>query len=350
MMMTSPAYGIHNTQMNAALLKRYVLLSIGSLTVNKFFPAVSRAWRNWLPIFFFLPPLPALAWNAAGHRLVASIAWEHLDTNSRSEVSRMLYAHPDYGRWLKQAGGDNPERVIFIEASTWPDEIRKDKRFFSAGTGQPTPTLSGFPDMERRLPWHYVNRPLDGAHSQAPTSGLIDKQLVTLAKTLGTPGTPAIERSYALPWLIHLVGDAHQPLHTSIRLDAEGKWDKLGNGLMVINPFNPHKHSSTLHAFWDDLPGPSSLRGDRLDAASLALKAMYPRPGRAGSSAQWIEESWRIARASGYPDSASREETPTISKAFYENSRAIAERRIVEAGYRLADVLNRLLLKGKKRD
>ena len=53
---------------------------------------------------------------------------------------------------------------------------------------------------------------------------------MALAKTLGTRGTPASERSYALPWLIHLVGDAHQPLHTSIRLDAEGKWDKLGNG------------------------------------------------------------------------------------------------------------------------
>jgi len=203
-------------------------------------------------------------------------------------VSNLLHEHPDYARWLKRAGDGDAKRVAFIEASTWPDDIRQDQRFYSAGVDEPTPTLPGFPDMERRRNWHYVNRPLEDKrqnHSRNlarndPVSGLLDQQLVALAKILAAPstlGAPASERSYALPWLIHLCGDAHQPLHTSIRLDAEGQWDRLGNGVNVINPFNPRKNSTTLHAFWDDLPNPW-LRGEHLDAVSRALSARYSHP------------------------------------------------------------------------
>ena len=257
-------------------------------------------------------------------------------------------------------------RNAFIEASTWPDEIRKDKRFYSAGIDAPTPTLPGFPDMERRRNWHGVSYPLapDGADRgpashTPPLSGRIDKALPEVAQALGARDTPRIEQVYALPWLIHLVGDAHQPLHTSVRLDAEGRWDKLGNRLEVRNPFNTRKPVSTLHAFWDDLPGPPWLRGDTLDQVSHALMEAHPRPARSSSSQRWIEESWRIARDDGYPPGSDK--TPdmvqTITEAFFENSREIANRRIVEAGPartvlstpshpRTQDFLRRLLNQG----
>ncbi|MBL8413287.1 MAG: S1/P1 nuclease [Propionivibrio sp.] len=310
---------------------------------------VSLCWRwlPFLPLMLFLP-WPALAWNAAGHRLVASIAWEQLDRQTRIEVSNLLREHPDYARWLKRAGNGDADRVAFIEASTWPDDIRQDQRFYSAGVDEPTPTLPGFPDMERRRNWHYVNRPLDDTHQNHarnhahsdPVSGLLDQQLVALAKILGSPGSPVSERSYALPWLIHLSGDAHQPLHTSIRLDAEGKWDRLGNGISVINPFNPRKNSTTLHAFWDDLPGSPWLRGERLDAVSQALSARYSCPPPS-TSAQWIDESWRLARNSAYPPG--EDNVPTISTEFFDKVKEIANRRIAQAGCRLADLLRELL-------
>ncbi|WP_301100859.1 S1/P1 nuclease [Propionivibrio sp.] len=313
--------------MHRPSLKRFAWLSIGHAM-----------------LFLLLLPLPALAWNAAGHRLVACIAWDHLDQQPRSVISQLLREHPDYARWRQRAGDGDTDRSTFIEASTWPDDIRKDTRFYSAGVDAPTPTLPGFPDMERRRDWHYVNRPFgdsreDQRHS-ATISGLLDKQLVTLAQTLASPGTTRSERSYVLPWLIHLTGDAHQPLHTSLRLNAEGKFDRLGNGLTVINPFNPRKSATTLHAFWDDLPGPVWLRGERLDAACQALSALYPRP-TPSSSAQWIDESWQVARSSAYPPGDDSQ--PTISVEFNENARAIANRRIAEAGYRLADLLRDLL-------
>ena len=287
-------------------------------------------------------PWPALAWNAAGHRLVASIAWDQLDAPTRSELAELLRAHPDYARWLRRAGADETGRGAFIEASTWPDDIRKDKRFYSEGIDEPTATLPGFPDMERRRNWHYVNRPLDDKLRNQPVSGLLDKQLVLLSRIIGTPSAPQIERAYALPWLIHLIGDAHQPLHTSIRLDAKGKWDKLGNGMAVINPFSARNNSSTLHAFWDDLPGPPWLRGERLTVAGQALIAAYPQPGHS-TSGQWIDESWRIAMKNAYPPGS--ENIPTLSEDFYAGAKEIANRRIATAGYRLADLLRELLRK-----
>jgi len=171
-------------------------------------------------------------------------------------------------------------------------------------------------------------------------SGRLDQQLVALAQTLGSTEAPASERRYALPWLIHLVGDAHQPLHTSVRLDAQGKQDRLGTGLTVNNQFNSRHNLTTLHAFWDDLPGPSWLRGERLDVACRALTAHTPRPPPS-ISGQWLDESWQIARDNGYPPADN--DVPTISAEFYENAREIANRQVAQAGYRLADLLRDLL-------
>lgn len=300
-----------------------------------------------------LLPLPALAWNAAGHRLVACIAWNYLDEHSRSAVSRLLRAHPDYARWLAKAAAEQSERSVFIEASTWPDDIRGDSRFYSAGKDEATPSLPGFPDMERHGDWHYVNRPLADILA-APARGVavagrLDKQLAALPRTLGSSAVSPVERAYALPWLIHLVGDAHQPLHATSRLDAQGKPDKLGNELTVINPFSPRKRASTLHAYWDDLPGPAWLRGARLDAASRALAAAYLEPPPAPAAfAQWLDESWQVARDSAYP--RGEEPTVTISEAFYENTRTIANQRVALAGYRLAALLSELFRAPAARD
>jgi hypothetical protein len=312
-----------------------------------------RGRRGLLCLALMLGVGPALAWNAAGHRLVAGIAWNYLDASSRSRVAQLLRQHPDHPRWLSKAGDDEADRVAFTEASTWPDEIRKDARFYSAGIDAPTPGVDGFPDMERHRNWHYLNRPLDPSRSLSPggegNAGLLDQQLTALADTLASSTAAPAARAYALPWLIHLVGDAHQPLHTSIRLDAQGKWDRLGNGVTVINAFNPRKKSSTLHAFWDDLPGPPWLRGERLDAASQALAALHLQaPPHPSTPAQWLEESWELARSKAYPPGD--EKVATISEAFYTSAKAIADHRVALAGYRLADLLKRSLKTGEARD
>ena len=291
-------------------------------------------------------PLPAAAWNAAGHRLVASLAWDVLEEPARREAAQLLRAHPDYRRWIRRVEGGDEERTAFIEASTWADEIRKDRRFYTPGKEPATPLLPGFPDMERHRDWHYVNRPLAAPRPGEAITGVLDRQLVTLAQAVGTPDAAPSARAYALVWLIHLVGDAHQPLHASARRRPPGPHEKGEEredeqDMMVINPFNARQSTTTIHAFWDDLPGPPWLRGERLAAASRALTAAYLQglPARS-TPAQWLAESWEIAGSSAYPPLS---DGRTISPAFYDEARTIAERRLALAGYRLGELLNAAL-------
>ena len=106
-----------------------------SLTVRRWISIrACRALRRvGLAIFSIVFSSGALAWNALGHRLVAAIAWEEMHADTRAAVTRLLREHPDYPRWRKRAGEDatrsDIEQRIFIEASTWPDEIRQDARF-----------------------------------------------------------------------------------------------------------------------------------------------------------------------------------------------------------------------------
>jgi hypothetical protein len=287
-------------------------------------------------------PAAALAWNAAGHRLIAAIAWNGMSSEAREEAGALLRRHPDYPRWLKKAGkksadrGDRDDRGVFVEASTWPDDIRGDKRFYSAGKGPPTPVQPGFADMERWSDWHYVNIPLSGAFGGKPFSGRLDRQLPELARTLAQSRSPRAH-AYALPWLIHLAGDAHQPLHASARVDAAGKRDRSEHTRKLRNPFNPRKPLATPHVFWDDLPG-ARLRGERLEAAARALAALYAQVDRSTASRRWIEESWQLARDHAYPPAGGN--AAEITAAFYRDSQEITGRRIAQAGFRLAGVLN----------
>ena len=288
-----------------------------------------------------LTPPPALAWNFAGHRLVACIAWDQLPAASREKVSQLLRGHPDYTRWTRKAGKDAQERAAFIEASTWADLIRYDPRFHDTGD-EATPLLPGFPDMDNHRDWHYVNRPLAGypaaKSGDGNGTGQLDSQLETLAATLSSRDASqraAMRRSYALPWLLHLVADAHQPFHV---IDADAAWEAPDGDLRLLDPPTRRKRPSSLHAFWDDLPGPSGLAGKKLDSTCRALTAMYPPPSPS-SSAQWIDESWRIAQTDGFPVDYSRRRK--ISKVFFDNAKEITNQRLVAAGYRLADLLRR---------
>ena len=289
-------------------------------------------------------PGAAVAWNATGHRLVAEIAWQQMTDAARDEAGKLLQAHPDAERWRARAKADTP-RALFIEASTWPDEIRKDARFYTPGKDEPTPLRPGFPDMERHSNWHTAPRPIDGSHPPEDFKpGQLDSQLIRQLAVLDGASSPRESRAYALPWVIHLLGDAHQPLHLSLRRsahDAQGEWDRVGHAVTVSNPFNPRKKQSTLHEFWDGLPISPSLRGERLAAEAQALMAEHPKPANNAPPEEWLEESWRLARDRAYPPDGAL--PVMISRDFYERSKRIAEQRLVAAGYRLAARLNRAL-------
>ena len=277
---------------------------------------------------FALHPGFAHAWNAAGHRLSAAIAWQQLSPPSRDFIATALSRHPDYARWVEKARSSEPAD-IFAEASTWPDDIRHDPRFYNDGREPATPALPGLSDTARHKRWHYVD--LDAAGRVR--EGELDQQIERLSQLLRS--TRKNEQiTAALPWLLHLVADIHQPLHVGREGDAGG------NELEIENPFNKRLPFSSLHTYWDDLPGPPWLRGKRLEKNTNRLLDSIPPPAQ-GNVALWREESHHLHEFV-YPTAAGSL-LPMITEEFHQQARALANRRIVEGGYRLGRLLENSL-------
>ena len=270
----------------------------------------------------------ALAWNAAGHRLAAAIAWQQLSPASQDFVSAALNAHPDHARWSERARSAEPA-AIFAEASTWPDDIRNDPRFHNNGRAEASPPRPGFSDTARHKNWHYVDLDRRGqaVHGEA------DRQIERLGKLLRS--TRKIDEiSYALPWLLHLVADIHQPLHVG------NDDDNGGTAIRIENPFNKRLPVSNLHLYWDDLPGPPWLRGKRLDKKMQRLLDTYRAPLQ-GDVALWRKESHALL-AEAYPV-ANGDQLPIVTEQFNREAHEIANQRIVEAGYRLGRLLETII-------
>lgn len=272
-------------------------------------------------LVFFLGE-PVLAWNAAGHRQTAVLAWERMRPATRNFVREHLLLHPDAGRWREKAGADDAA-LLFAEAATWADSIRHDPRF-RAGS-ELTPALPGFPEMSAHADWHYVNIDRQGRRR----GGQIDTQIVRLLAILER-SRDAAELAWALPWLAHLVGDIHQPLHTGY------SEDRGGNGVLVEDPARGRQPFVKLHAYWDDLPGASGLRGKKLRRAVAQLQAQSV-PSIASPSV-WLAESQQLL-PQAYPASLGSVSF-VLTPQFTAASQKIAQMRLAAAAYRLAAVLD----------
>lgn len=275
---------------------------------------------------------PALAWNAAGHRIVAAIAWQELSPAARQNAAALLQQHPDYRKWTPRSQQDwaTADYHAFVECSTWADEIRHDWRFHD-DEQRPTARIPGFPDMARHSHWHFLNLDVT-AQGRNDGKGELESVLEQLQRQL--PDRRYSYRAYVLPWLIHLVADLHQPLHVGGRNDAGG------NRVMVFDP-RRRPPEVNLHAWWDQLGGPPSLRGRPLEAEVARLRRSYPGVSKSGNARSWRDESFRLARDLAYPPGHG--DNLRIDEAWRRQAEAASDRRLLEAGLRLGDLLNHLL-------
>lgn len=283
-----------------------------------------------LPTILFLLLLcspPALAWNAAGHRLSALIAWRAMQPATREFVSHTLAEHPDYAGWREKTANGTPAEIL-AEAACWADRIRHDPRFYDETAESPTPSISGLFDHARHKRWHYVDLDTEGK----VRAGEIDRRIADLSQRLRTGDNPG-ELVWALPWLLHLVGDIHQPLHVG------NYGDEGGNTVTIDNPLNRRQTDGSLHRYWDDLPGPAALRGRQLEQKAGQLIASY-RPPRQGSVSLWRTESHHLLDLV-YP--GRNDGILIIDEAFDHQARHIAERRVAEAGWRLGRLLDEIV-------
>ncbi len=242
-----------------------------------------------------LAPL-AQAFGPVGHEIVAEIAARELTPAARAEVERLL--------------GDRASNAM-RQWANWPDELRE------------------WPSYGGSSPLHYLNFPR-GVCRYLPQRDCRNGKCVVGAierfVTLLDRGRPQQERADALKWLIHLVGDVHMPLHAG--------WgeDRGGNDFQI----QFQGRGGNLHWLWDT--GLLKTRDLRAVPYAEALLA-EPRPPsdfawRRGAAREWAEQSCAIVSSGIYPND------PRIDRAYVARHRPVVERRLLEAGLRLAALLN----------
>lgn len=246
----------------------------------------------------------AFAWSAEGHRIVARIAEAGLTPAARAEVDRLL------------AGEDDP---TLAGVSTWADELRE------------TDSVLG----KRTAKWHYIN--FDGRCGFEPArdcrnNNCVVTQTNLMYRVLADANQAAEDRAKALKFVVHLVADLHQPLHASPRDD------KGGNDYQV----NLHGEGGNLHRIWDGtIIKRRGLGFD--DYAQELLQTPLPDDPTLASDRpvlEWALESCQLVEAGEvYPPEGEH----AIDDAFLDARLPLAERRLREAGYRLAMLLNHAL-------
>jgi S1/P1 Nuclease len=303
-------------------------------------------------VITLLLAVPACPWDATGHRTVAAIAYDRLTPKARAKVDELIRQHPDYAtlfiaRAVPVATADSAvqARDAFLTASIWPDALYSDKRFYDPRRAGDVPTslLPGFPDMERHATWHYDDIPLTPDGAKAPPH---DPQnaLSELRRILANiAAEPSAQEAYDLPWLVHLVGDVHQPLHATSRyLKSQPKGDAGGNRVFV-GPSMTGQASINLHAYWDDAVG-TDTSGDYVNRLAASITAEYPKPSSLSTNPnRWLKESFNIDKSFVYSfglGTGTKERPVSLPKGYRERAQRIARQRIALAGYRLAAVLN----------
>jgi len=298
----------------------------------------------------------AFAWNSVGHKAVAGMGYDKLNSSTRAKVDALIRQHPDYQSWLANAPTDEKgkARHAFIQAAFWPDTIKGDPRFYDEMRRDPVPTPAqkGFADMKRRTNWHYINIAFSTDNTPFPPPPAVNalSQIQMILSAIGNappaPGSVPVEQdpTYLLPWLLHLVGDVHNPMHCTSRWKRDQvdpktgqPWSDLGgNGVMVVGSYN-------LHAFWDDALGitdtPVFING---------LIQFLKKKGKAGKKIVdpqlWVKEGARLAETVAYnygPDGLGTKESPVkLPETYIVNARALAKERAALAARRLAAVLN----------
>jgi hypothetical protein len=132
---------------------------------------------------------------------------------------------------------------------------------------------------------------------ESPPSPNAQTQIELFRAALASPGISDDIKSYDLVWLLHLVGDIHQPLHATARFTGgQPHGDAGGNAVSIDCGGCVEK---TLHWFWDDAPGVSDNPDDAIVAAR-ALPAAKPEPVSIADENVWIYESFQLARTSVY--------------------------------------------------
>ena len=298
-----------------------------------------------------LHPGSVRAWDLFGHHVVGAIAWEELSSSTRLAACELLQKAPgDSDLPGLMPPGPRPLearcRELFIKAQGWADLVRDE-------------IWSNRKKRYDHPEWHYVNHfwtPGPSGPRALPERGTLGELSTRLEESIsrvGDSSIPAPERAVALAWVLHLTGDAHQPLHSSGRVTSlDPKGDRGGNDFALDDLESPN-----LHALWDSIlrrarrptHGESYFRWVSRVAREVAgahPRGFLARETRVESPGAWSREGASIAMSSAYPGYLER--NAPVPKRYEDEAFGIAGRQTALAGYRLALALERILARASE--
>lgn len=288
--------------------------------------------------------MPARAWDDFGHMVVAAVAWQHLTPGARTQASALLRLNPDYPDWVAGVPSGNRDTIAFVRAATWADALKHEAGYVDDSAAPESADAngnSGYGDLAEHRYWHYVDVPfaLDGTALPATPAPNAATRIEDFRQVLADRTAPAAIKSYDLAWVMHLVGDIHQPLHAVSRFSRElPAGDLGGNRVRLCAPPCRLK----LHYFWDAALG----YGTPTEALAFAGQLATPAARRIADTRvqDWVAESGAIARAVVYrPPVGSGPGPFSLTPAYRERARLIARSQVALAGRRLAVLLNKVL-------
>jgi hypothetical protein len=274
-----------------------------------------------LSVFSLFLPRSAGAWNGIGHMVVAQFAYNHLSPDVKTRCDALIAIPLTYSSTASNT---------FVTAACWPDDFKT-----QLGTGTQ----------------HYIDIPfsLDATSTSGVTVESDDVVLAIRANIaiLQSAAETSASQATALRYLIHYVGDIHQPLHCSTAVrSGDTNGDAGGNGFAITGTW------SNLHSLWDAGGGfnptnptrPLSPTGQNtIDGLVATCEADHPFVSGAGTipdPMDWAYEGWNLAQTVSYVG-ITRNTNPTVS--YLNTAKSTAESRLALGGKRLADLLNTIL-------
>lgn len=239
----------------------------------------------------FAASFSAYGWGQNGHRIVGRIAENHLSKKATQSVKALL--GPD----------------TLAEVATWPDEIRSD------------------PEWKKADPWHFINIDDNETYetAQKNPAGDVVREIRRFRAVLKDSQAGANDKKIALKFLVHLVGDIHQPLHVGRRADQGG------NKISVTWMGKP----TNLHTVWDS----EMIESQQLSFSEFVTFLDPPtsqqvKQWQAASDLDWVKESFGH-RAAVYAIGDGK-----LSFAYGYTNLPLVKTRLLQAGVRLAGLLN----------
>jgi hypothetical protein len=300
---------------------------------------------------------PVMAWDSFGHMTVASIAYRKLDPVTRKRVDALLMMNPyfsDATKWSAQIPDGTTaavrSRYIFMLAATWPDEIKSDEDYHNDGShngdvpdGPEVNRNTGFDDFNRHKYWHFIDAPFsqDGTDvsSIAIPSPNAKTQIDAFRAVLNS-GAPDPLKSYDLTWLLHIVGDVHQPLHDSTRVSAALPAGDIGGNSVLFCTITSTKCTGELHAFWDNALGTSKLVKSA-DTFAATLTAPTVKANDIAKVQEWLDQGLDLAKNSVYTKPPLDQGQPPFraTAEYTAAAQKIGKQQVALAGARLALIL-----------